>query len=104
MRSRWLSLLLGAIVAAGVYLLVAPLSCQRVLEVVGAGENTTITQGEAGPVRCTRVLLPDYTAAAEPARWPAVLAAAALGTMAALAIQGRRPADRPSAPPPGEAG
>ena len=102
-RIRWPSLLVGALVAVAAYVLVAPLGCQPAVEVVGAGQTTTVTEGRAGPVTCTRLLLPDYTADTEPARWPAILAAAALGVMASLAVQGRG-SGKGTAPPPGEAG
>ena len=93
MRKAMWAVLVGAVVAVAAYVLVAPLSCRAAVEVIDTGPDTEITGSpRAGPVTCTRLLLPDYEGIAVPARWPPALAAAALGTLVGFAVVSRGPA------------
>lgn len=82
--------LIGLVVAAAAFLLLAPLACAPAIEVLETGPDTTVDSPTAGQVTCFRVLLPDYRGAGVPARWPAALGSVVLGILAATAVPGAR--------------
>jgi hypothetical protein len=99
-RTLW-AVIVGGVVAVLAYVLVAPLGCSAAVEVIDTAPGTEITGApRAGPVTCTRLLLPDYEGPADPARWPPALAAVALGVLVGFALMSRGPTG--DAPPPGE--
>ena len=65
------------------YILVAPLACTQTPIPVTVGTPSE-AEPQINPMTCTRIVLPDYRGVAEPALWPSVVAALAVGGLGAL--------------------
>jgi hypothetical protein len=65
------------------YILVAPLTCSQTPVPVTVGSPSDV-EPQMNPMTCTRIVLPDYSGVSEPALWPSVVAALAVGGLGVL--------------------